>query len=93
MDAFTLSELVHMSLSLRDIALGFYSQDEEVVPLPNVNTAIVKKVIQRAYTTSQVLLDVTCKTVANMIKGKAPEEIRKSVEEQMRKENKWCEEK
>ena len=51
MDAFTLSELVHMSLSLRDIALGFYSQDEEVVPLPNVNTAIVKKVIQRAYTT------------------------------------------
>lgn len=49
------------------------------------------------------LLDVTCKTVANMIKGKAPEEIRKtfnikndftaSEEDQVRKENEWCEEK
>ena len=43
------------------------------------------------------LLDVTCKTVADMIKGKTPEEIRKifnikidftpSEEEQVRKEN------
>lgn len=49
------------------------------------------------------LLDVTCKTVANMIKGKTPDEIRKtfnikndftpSEEEQVRKENEWCEEK
>ncbi|KAH9518722.1 suppressor of kinetochore protein mutant [Bulinus truncatus] len=49
------------------------------------------------------LLDVTCKTVANMIKGKSPEEIRKTFnikndftpaeEEQVRKENEWCEEK
>ncbi|OXU21391.1 hypothetical protein TSAR_014799 [Trichomalopsis sarcophagae] len=38
------------------------------------------------------LLDVTCKTVANMIKGKTPEEI-PSEEEQVRKENEWCEEK
>uniref|UniRef100_A0A1I8ARP0 Skp1-related protein n=1 Tax=Steinernema glaseri TaxID=37863 RepID=A0A1I8ARP0_9BILA len=47
------------------------------------------------------LLDVTCKTVANMIKGKTPEEIRKTFnikndftpeeEEQIRKENAWCE--
>lgn len=45
------------------------------------------------------LLDVTCKTVANMIKGKTPEEIRKTFnitndftpeeEEQVRKENEW----
>jgi len=49
------------------------------------------------------LLDVTCKCVANMIKGKTPEEIRKTFnivddlteeeKEQIRKENEWCEEK
>merc|ERR1712183_481792 len=49
------------------------------------------------------LLDVCCKTVANMIKGKTPEEIRKTFnikndftpeeEEQVRKENEWCEDK
>ena len=49
------------------------------------------------------LLDVTCKTVSNMTKGKTPEEIRKTFniknyfteeeEAQVRKENQWCEEK
>jgi len=48
------------------------------------------------------LLDLTCKTVANMIKGKTPEEIRKTFnikndftpeeEEKVRKENEWCDE-
>ncbi len=48
------------------------------------------------------LLDVTCQAVANMVKGKTPEEIRKTFnidkeftpeeEEQVRKENEWCEE-
>jgi len=47
------------------------------------------------------LLDVGCKTVANMIKGKSPEEIRKTFnivndftpeeEAQIRKENEWAE--
>ncbi|AVK75424.1 S-phase kinase-associated protein 1 [Pandoravirus quercus] len=46
------------------------------------------------------LLDLGCKSVANMIKGKSPEEIRKTFnikndfseeeEEQIRKENEWC---
>jgi len=47
------------------------------------------------------LLDVTCKTVANIIRGKSTEEIRRTFnikndfspeeEEQVRKENEWCE--
>uniref|UniRef100_A0A131XNI6 Putative s-phase kinase-associated protein 1 n=1 Tax=Hyalomma excavatum TaxID=257692 RepID=A0A131XNI6_9ACAR len=129
--------------------LGMDEDEDEIVPLPNVNAAILKKVIQWAdyhkddppppeddenkekrtddisswdadflkvdqgtlfelilaanYLDIKGLLDVTCKTVANMIKGKTPEEIRKqfnikndftpSEEEQVRKENEWCEEK
>ncbi|CAO3692204.1 unnamed protein product [Umbelopsis ramanniana] len=47
------------------------------------------------------LLDIGCKTVANMIKGKSPEEIRRTFnivndftpeeEAQIRKENEWAE--
>jgi S-phase kinase-associated protein 1 len=129
--------------------LGMDESEDEPVPLPNVNAAILKKVIQWAsfhkddpaapeddenkekrtddisswdteflkvdqgtlfelilaanYLDIKGLLDVTCKTVANMIKGKTPEEIRKTFnikndftpaeEEQVRKENEWCEEK
>ena len=129
--------------------LGMDEEDEEEVPLPNVNAATLKKVVQWAsyhkddpplpeddenkekrtddisswdtdflkvdqgtlfelilaanYLDIKGLLDVTCKTVANMIKGKTPEEIRKTFnikndltpaeEEQIRKENEWCEEK
>ncbi|CAH3160246.1 unnamed protein product [Porites evermanni] len=129
--------------------LGMDEDDDEPVPLPNVNAAILAKVIKWAqkhkddppppdddenkekrtddidpwdqeflkvdqgtlfelilaanYLDIKGLLDVTCKTVANMIKGKTPEEIRKTFnikndftpeeEEQVRKENEWCEEK
>ena len=148
--------------------LGMEDGEDEIVPLPNVNSAILKKVIQWAtyhkddpqaldedenkekrtddisswdadflkvdqgtlfelilaanyldikgngyklsvlyiliqYDKILGLLDVTCKTVANMIKGKTPDEIRKTFnikndftpaeEEQVRKENEWCEEK
>ena len=51
---------------------------------------------------SQPLLDLTCATVASMIKGKTPEDIRTTFnitndfspeeEAQVREENKWCEE-
>ena len=71
--------------------------------LPFINDTI-SDIIQAAnYLDIKGLLDVTCKTVANMIKGKTPEEIRKTFnikndftpaeEEQVRKENEWCEEK
>jgi len=128
---------------------GMDEDQEALVPLPNVNSAILRKVLQWAnyhkddpqtsdddenkekrtddisswdadflkvdqgtlfelilaanYLDTKGLLDVTCKTVANMIKGKTPEEIRKTFnikndftaaeEEQVRKENEWCEEK
>lgn len=47
------------------------------------------------------LLDIGCKTVANMVKGKTPEEIRRTFniqndftpeeEDQIRRENQWAE--
>jgi len=53
------------------------------------------------YLDIKALLDVGCKTVANMIKGKSPEEIRKQFniqndfspeeEDQIRRENEWAE--
>ena len=52
------------------------------------------------YLNIKELLDLTCLTVANMIKGKTPEEIRKTFnikndftpeeEEEVRKENQWA---
>jgi len=59
-------------------------------------------ILSSHYLEIKPLLDLTCKTVANMIKGKTPQEIRKlfnikndftpEEEEQVRKENAWCEE-
>mmetsp|Transcript_12386 Transcript_12386/g.39248 ORF Transcript_12386/g.39248 Transcript_12386/m.39248 type:complete len:124 (+) Transcript_12386:389-760(+) len=52
------------------------------------------------YLNIKSLLDLTCKTVADMIKGKTPEEIRKTFnikndfspeeEEEVRRENQWA---
>ena len=145
-------EIAKQSVTIKTMLEDFGMDDageEEVVPLPNANAAILKKVIQWAqyhkddppppeddenkekrtddisswdsdflkvdqgtlfelilaanYLDIKGLLDVTCKTVANMIKGKTPEESGKtfnikndftpSEEEQVRKENEWCEEK
>jgi len=145
-------EVAKCSITIKTMLedLGMAEDEEETVPLPNVNSVILKKVIQWAtyhkddppptddeaehkekrtddisswdadflkvdqgtlfelilaanYLDIKGLLDVTCKTVANMIKGKTPEEIRKtfnikndftpSEEEQVKKENEWCEEK
>lgn len=144
-------EIAKQSVTIKTMLedLGMDEDDDDAIPLPNVNAAILKKVIQWCthhkddppppedeenrekrtddlspydieflkvdqgtlfelilaanYLDINGLLDATCKTVANMIKGKTPEEIRKTFnikndftpaeEEQVRKENSWCEEK
>merc|ERR1712038_61888 len=131
-------DIARQSVTLRNMIedLGIEDLDEnEIVPLPNVNAAILKKIIAWCthykndqsessewdleylkiddgtlfelilaanYLDISQLLEVCCKQVANMIKGKSAEEIRarfniqndftKAEEEQIRKENEWCEE-
>jgi len=69
----------------------------------NVEQVILFELILAAnYMDIKPLLDLTCATVASMIKGKTPEEIRRTFnivndfspeeEAQVREENKWCEE-
>lgn len=63
---------------------------------------LFKLILAANYLDIKDLLDVTCKTVANMIKGKTPSEIcatfnivdnfTDAEREQVRKENEWCEE-
>jgi S-phase kinase-associated protein 1 len=60
-------------------------------------------ILSANYLDIKPLLDIGCKTVANMIKGKSAEEIRKRFnivndftpeeEEQIKKENEWAEDK
>jgi len=80
---------------------------DDIIPwdqdFAKVDQPTLFELIQAAnYLDIKPLLDLGCKTVANMIKGKTPEEIRKTFnikndftpeeEEQVRKENEWCEE-
>mmetsp|Transcript_10860 Transcript_10860/g.13737 ORF Transcript_10860/g.13737 Transcript_10860/m.13737 type:complete len:168 (+) Transcript_10860:99-602(+) len=69
----------------------------------NVDQALLFELILAAnFMDIKPLLDLTCATVASMIKGKTPEEIRRTFnitndfspeeEAQVREENKWCEE-
>lgn len=83
---------------LRTDNLSEWDQD-----LLKVDQATLFEMILAAnYLDIKNLLDATCKTVANMIKGKTPAEIRAifkvegeftpEEEQQVREENAWCEE-
>ena len=66
------------------------------------HTGLFKLILAASYLDIGLLMDMSCKTVANMIKGKTPEEIRElfgikndfspEEEEAIRRENAWCEE-
>jgi len=140
-------EIAEQSVTIKNM-LDDLGETDQPIPLPNVNSKILQKVIEYCkyhhehptpaseekekekrtddiipwdaefcrvdqatlfelilaanYLDIKPLLDLTCKTVANMIKGKSPEEIRKTFnikndftpeeEEQVRRENSWCEE-
>jgi len=63
---------------------------------------LFKMILASNYLDVKPLLDLTCETVANMIKGKTPDEIKKAFgitddftseeEKQVREENEWCKE-
>ena len=76
--------------------------DEWDMKFMQVDQEMLFEIILAAnYLDIKALLDVGCKTVANMIKGKSPDEIRKTFnitndftpeeEEQIRRENEWAE--
>jgi len=136
------------SILIKNLLEDLGGESEESIPIPNVNEAVMKKVLEWCehhrndppatqdddsdsrkkstdidewdqkfmqvdqemlfeiilaanYLDIKALLDVGCKTVANMIKGKSPDEIRKTFniqndftpeeEEQIRRENEWAE--
>ena len=64
--------------------------------------ALFELILAANYMDIKPLLNLACATVASMIKGKTPEQIRKAFnivndftpeeEQKVREENKWCEE-
>lgn len=74
--------------------------DVEFIKFTDINE-VFRMILASNYLDIKALLDLSCKTVANQIKGKTPEEIRVTFdiqddftpeeEERVRKENEWCE--
>eukprot|EP00341_Mesodinium_pulex_P013965 CAMPEP_0116896400 /NCGR_PEP_ID=MMETSP0467-20121206/5652_1 /TAXON_ID=283647 /ORGANISM="Mesodinium pulex, Strain SPMC105" /LENGTH=165 /DNA_ID=CAMNT_0004567549 /DNA_START=45 /DNA_END=542 /DNA_ORIENTATION=- len=83
----------NMSEVVQEWYSNFVAVDQEV---------LFELILAANYMDIKPLLDITCATVASMIKGKTPEEIRQhfnivndftpAEEAQVREENKWCEE-
>uniref|UniRef100_A0A7S2HNN4 Uncharacterized protein n=1 Tax=Octactis speculum TaxID=3111310 RepID=A0A7S2HNN4_9STRA len=85
------------SSNMHEVVQEWYAQYVEVE-----QETLFELILAANYMDIKPLLDLTCATVASMIKGKTPEEIRKTFnivndftpeeEAQVREENKWCEE-
>mmetsp|Transcript_19900 Transcript_19900/g.37733 ORF Transcript_19900/g.37733 Transcript_19900/m.37733 type:complete len:168 (-) Transcript_19900:206-709(-) len=96
-DAMTEIEKPLKSQVMADVVQKWYA---DFVDLEQV--LLFELILAANYMDIKPLLDLTCATVASMIKGKSPEEIRSTFnitndfspeeEAQVREENKWCEE-
>jgi len=85
------------SQNMADVVQKWYA---DFVDLEQV--LLFELILAANYMDIKPLLDLTCATVASMIKGKTPDEIRATFnitndfspeeEAQVREENKWCEE-
>ncbi|GMH72437.1 hypothetical protein TrLO_g15558 [Triparma laevis f. longispina] len=85
------------SANMSEVVQSWYSEFVDVD-----QELLFELILAANYMDIKPLLDLTCATVASMIKGKTPEEIRKTFnivndftpeeEAQVREENKWCEE-
>ena len=85
------------SQNMADVVQKWYA---DFVDLEQV--MLFELILAANYMDIKPLLDLTCATVASMIKGKTPDEIRATFnitndftpeeEAQVREENKWCEE-
>mmetsp|Transcript_3145 Transcript_3145/g.6302 ORF Transcript_3145/g.6302 Transcript_3145/m.6302 type:complete len:161 (+) Transcript_3145:523-1005(+) len=87
---------------LKSANMGEVVQDWYATYVDVEQEVLFELILAANYMDIKPLLDLTCATVASMIKGKTPEEIRKTFnivndftpeeEAQVREENKWCEE-
>jgi len=84
------------SANMSEVVQEYYSEFTTVE-----QEVLFELILAANYMDIKPLLDLTCATVASMIKGKQPEEIRKifnivndftpEEEAQVREDNKWCE--
>ena len=85
------------SQNMADVVQKWYADYVDVEQV-----ILFELILAANYMDIKPLLDLTCATVASMIKGKTPEDIRTTFniandfspeeESQVREENKWCEE-
>ena len=96
-DAMTEIDKPLKSSNMSEVVQNWYAEFVDVD-----QELLFELILAANYMDIKSLLDLTCATVASMIKGKTPEEIRKTFnivndftpeeEAQVREENKWCEE-